>query len=78
MVWSWIASIAQEDFKMQQLEQDRRKFELELERLNREERKRTNRIMIFLGVAALIFAIVEIYATLASINPEHWLFNWLR
>ena len=66
------------EFKMQQLEQDRRKFELKLEEINRQERKRTNRIMVWLAIAAVIFAAMEVYVALALINPEHWLFNWLR
>lgn len=45
-----------QEFRMQQLEQDRRKFELNLEELNRQERKRTNCIMIWLAIAAMIFA----------------------
>ena len=63
---------------MEQLEQNRRDFELKLEELNRQERKRTNRIMIWLTVAAVIFAVAEVYATLGSINPDHWLFGWIR
>ncbi len=67
-----------QEFRMQQLEQDRKKFELKLEEINRQERRRTNRIMIGLAIAAIIFAAMQVYAALASINPEHWLFNWLR
>ena len=48
------------------------------EELNRQERKRTNRIMIWLTIALIVFAALQVYAALASINPEHWLFNWLR
>ena len=63
---------------MQQLENERREFELKLEEINRQERKRTNRIMIWLTIAAIIFAAMQVYAALAAINPNSWLFNWLR
>ena len=63
---------------MIQLEDERKEFELKLEELNRQERKRTNYTMIGLAVAAVIFVALQVYAALASINPEHWLFNWLR
>ena len=63
---------------MHQSEQDRRNFELELEEKNRQERKRTNGIMIRLTVAAIVFAAIQVYVALALINPEHWLFDWLR
>ena len=53
-------------------------FEDFKEELNRQERKRTNGIMIGLTIALIIFAAMQVYAALASINPEHWLFNWLR
>ena len=53
-------------------------FEDFKEELNRQERKRTNRIMILLTIALIVFAALQVYAALASINPEHWLFNWLR
>ena len=48
------------------------------ENLNRQERKRTNYIMIGLTIALIVFAVLQLYAVLASINPEHWLFEWLR
>ena len=67
-----------EEFKMLELEQRREDFELKLEEINRQERKRTNGIMIGLTIALIIFAAMQVYAALASINPEHWLFNWLR
>ena len=66
-----------EDFE-KRIEQDRQDFELKLEETNRQERKRTNGIMVGLTIAAIIFAAMQVYAALASINPEHWLFNWLR
>ena len=48
------------------------------EEINRRERKRTNRIMIGLTIALIFFALLQVYAAWASINPEHWLFGWLR
>jgi hypothetical protein len=62
----------------QQMEKDRKEFELRLDETSRQERKRTNIIMICLAVAAIIFAALQVYAALASINPDHWLFRWLR
>ena len=78
-----------QEFRMQQLEQrreefeqrmerERKEFELKLDERNREERKRTDRIMIWLTVAAIVFAAMQVYAALATINPNSWLFNWLR
>lgn len=66
-----------EDFE-QRMEKERKEFEIKLDERNREERKRTDRIMIWLTVAALIFAMLQVYAAMATINPNHWLFNWLR
>ena len=66
-----------EEFE-QHMEQERRDFELSLEELNRQERRRTNKVMIGLTIALIIFAALQVYAALASINPEHWLFRWLR
>ena len=43
------------------MEQRREEFELKLEDINRPERKRTNRIMIWLTIAAIIFAAMEVY-----------------
>ena len=66
-----------EDFE-KRIEQDRQDFELKLEETIRQERNGTNRIMIGLTIAAIIFAAMQVYVALALINPEHWLFNWLR
>ena len=66
-----------EDFELR-MEGERREFELRSENDNRRERKRTNRIMVWLAVAAIIFAAAEVYAALSAINPNHWLFDWLR
>ncbi len=60
------------------LEQQRKEFELKLHELSEKQRKRTDKIMIGLTIAALIFAAAEVYAALASINPDHWLFGWFR
>ena len=66
-----------EEFE-QKMENDRKAFEMKLDKINKQERKRTNTIMIFLAIAALIFAAMEVYAALASINSNSWLFDWLR
>ena len=66
-----------EDFE-QRVEKERKEFELKLDEANRQERKRTNIIIICLAVAAIIFAALQFYAALASINPDHWLFRWFR
>ena len=34
--------------------------------------------MIGLAVAALIFTAAQLYVALSAINPNHWLFDWLR
>ncbi len=65
-----------EEFE-QHMEQERRDWEFKLEQLSKEERKRTNKTMKFLAIGAIIFAAAEVYATIASINPDHWLFRWL-
>ena len=66
-----------EDFE-QRMEKERTEFELKLDEANKQERKRTNRIMIGLAVAAIIFAALQFYTAWASINPDHWLFRWLH
>lgn len=63
---------------MQQLEQDRREFELKLFNMNKKLTTNSNRVMIALAICAIIFAAAEVYFAVAVINPEHWLFNWLR
>ncbi len=67
-----------EAFQMQQLEQDRRAFELKLFNMNKKVTTNSNRVMIVLAICAIIFAAAEVYFAVAVINPEHWLFNWLR
>ncbi len=62
----------------QRLERERTEFESKLDERNREERKRTDKIMIGLTVAAIVFAAMEVYAAMATINPDSWLFKWLR
>jgi len=66
-----------EDFE-QRMEKERKEFELKLDENNRKERQRTNRVIIWLAVAAIIFAALQFYTALASINPDHWLFGWLQ
>ena len=67
-----------EEFKMMELERRREEFELKLEELNRQERKHSNRVMVWLTIAMILFAAMQVYAALALMNPEQWLFNWLR
>ena len=67
-----------EEFKMLQLEQkrqefeqrieaDRRKFELELQRLNEQSRKRTDNIMAWLTIAAVIFALCQLFVAILGV-----------
>lgn len=44
----------------------------------RKERRRTNRRMTWLMIAAIIVAAITAFAAWASIYPDHWLFNWLH
>lgn len=71
-----------EEFKMLQLERnrqefeqriedDRRKWELELQRLNEESRKRTNSVMIRLTVLIVLFAICQLAVTILQIVHSH-------
>jgi hypothetical protein len=79
--WEESVMLAMEDRQRkfeQQMEEARQGFELRLEERNRHERQRTDRIMIWLGVAAIIFAAAQVYAAMASINPDHPWFRWLR
>ncbi len=63
---------------MMELERRREEVELKFEELNRQERKHSNRVMVWLTIAMILFAAMQVYAALALMNPEHWLFNWLR
>lgn len=78
--WREFATPAEhfQESMMLAMDQRREEFELRLEELNRQERRRTNKVMICLAIAAVIFAAAQVYAALAVINPEHWLFRWLH
>ncbi len=78
-----------DDFKMQQLEQDRREFEqrmekerkefeLKLDERNREERRRTDKIMVWLTIAAIIFALAEVAAGIMGITDDSWILRFFR
>ena len=67
-----------EELKMEELEQRRRKFEFELFNMNKKITDNSNRVMIWLAVCAIIFAAAEVFFAVAVINPDHWLFGWLR
>ena len=62
----------------QQMEKDRRAFELKLEELNREERKRTNKVMIWLAIAAIVFAAAEVVAALLGLTNDSWILHFFR
>ena len=62
----------------QQMEQERKNFELKLEELNKEERRRTNRVMIWLAIAAIIFAFAEVIAALLGITNDSWVLRFFR
>ena len=61
----------------QRMEKDRRDFELKLEELNKQERRRTDRIMIGLTIAAVIFAITEVAAAVLGITNDSWIIRIL-
>ena len=65
------------DFE-QRMENDRKGFELKLDEGNKQERKRTNRIMIWLTIAAIIFALAEVAAGIMGITSESWILNFFR
>ncbi len=73
----------------QTMESKRQEFELRLEELNKEERKRTNTIMIWLAIAAIMFAFAEVMAAfvgiaaaiiggILGITPDSWILEWFR
>lgn len=62
----------------QRMEQERRNFELKLEELNKKERKSTNRVMIWLAIAAIIFAFAEVTAALLGITNDSWILRFFR
>ena len=55
----------------QRMDKEHKDFELKLDERIREERKRTKKTMIWLTIAGTIFAVTQVYAAWASINPEH-------
>ncbi len=70
---------------MQQLEQDRRNFELKLEERNRNDRRITNWIMGALAVGALLFAFMEVAAAVLGVGigilgltNDSWIVELLR
>ena len=66
-----------EEFE-QRMEQERKDFDLRLEELNKEERKRSNRVMKWLAIAAIIFAFAEVAAALLGITSDSWVLNLFR
>ena len=62
----------------QKMENDRKAFELKLDEGNREERKRTNRVMKWLAFAAIIFALAEVAAGLMGITDDSWILSLFR
>ena len=78
-----------DEFLMQQLEDNRRTFEqkmeadrknseLKLDERNRQERKRTDKVMIALAIAAIILALAEIAAGLMGISSDSWILDLFR
>jgi len=76
-----------EEFKMLELEQrreefekhmeeNRKEFEFKLQKRNEQERKRTDKVMIGLAIAATILALAEVFAALAALTPDSMLFQW--
>lgn len=67
-----------EEFE-QRMEQDRRNFEFRLEELAKEERKRSDRIMRWLTIALIVFAIAQVIeVVLVAIPPDSWVWNLFR
>ena len=66
-----------EEFE-KQMEQDKREFELKLFNMNKKLTTNSNRVMIGLAIGAIIFAAAQVFFAAAVINPDHWLFGWLR
>jgi hypothetical protein len=63
---------------MMQLEKERRDFELRLQQMNEQQRKRTDKIMIGLAIAGGLLAIAKIFAALAALTPDSILFQWFH
>ncbi len=68
-----------EEFKMLQLEkrreefedrmeESRKAFELKLDERNNKERRRTDKIMVWLAIAAIIFAVAEVVSGVPAIQ----------
>ena len=62
----------------QKMESDRKAFELKLDESNKEERKRTDRVMKWIAVAAIIFALAEVAAGLMGITDDSWVLSLFR
>ena len=67
-----------EEYMTLAMEQRREKFELKLEEINKEERKRSNRVMIWLAIAAIIFALAEVIAAILGITNDSWILRFFR
>ncbi len=61
-----------EDFE-ERMEQKRRDFEVALQRSNEEQRTRSDRVMRWLAVGAIVLAIAEVVAALLGITPDSWI-----
>jgi hypothetical protein len=69
--WQESVMLAMEDRQRkfeEHMEETRRAFETQIEESNRLDRRRTDRLMIWLGFAAIVFAAAQIVVTLISIN----------
>jgi hypothetical protein len=69
--WQESVMLAMEDRQRkfeERMEETRRGFETQIEERNRLERRRTDRLMIWLGFAAIVFAAAQIVVALMSIN----------
>ncbi len=58
-----------EDFE-QRMEKERKEFELKLDEANRQERKRTDRIMFWLTIALIVFAVAQVVAAILGITTD--------
>lgn len=62
----------------QRMEQEKKDFELKLEELKKQERKQTNRVIIWLAVAGVIFALAQVFVALAALTSDSILFQWFH
>ena len=60
------------------MEKDRKDFELRLDEINRGERKRTDRVMKWIAIAAIIFAIAEVLAAILGVTSDSWILRLFR